>query len=90
MVEGKKTGGAVGEAAAAWAKAPAHVRAMAGAYVGPLLAALEEMDRRVAAIEHSELRRVEKFEALREMAMQKARQLFEGEELANVERVMGL
>jgi hypothetical protein len=31
---------AVAAAAAAWAKAPAHVRAMAGAYVGPLLAAL--------------------------------------------------
>lgn len=51
MQEGKKTGGAVGEAAAAWVKAPAHVRAMAGAYVGPLLAALEELDGRVQVLE---------------------------------------
>lgn len=34
------TGRAVVDAAAAWAKAPMHVRALAGDYVGPLLAAL--------------------------------------------------
>lgn len=28
------------EAAAAWAKAPAHIKAMAGLYVGPVLAAV--------------------------------------------------
>lgn len=31
---------AVGDALAAWEKAPPHIRIMAGAYVGPLLAAL--------------------------------------------------
>lgn len=31
---------AVEKAAAAWANAPAHIKAMAGAYVGPLIAAL--------------------------------------------------
>jgi len=31
---------AVAQAAAAWDKAPMHVKAMAGAYVAPLLAAL--------------------------------------------------
>lgn len=36
---------------AAWAKAPAHVRAMAGAYVGPLLAALEALEGRVQVLE---------------------------------------
>lgn len=51
MGESEKTGGAVGQAAAAWAKAPAHVRAMAGAYVGPLLAALQELERRVIDLE---------------------------------------
>lgn len=30
----------VNDAIAAWEKAPMHVRAMAGAYVGPILAAL--------------------------------------------------
>lgn len=34
------TARAVADAAAEWAKAPMHVKAMAGAYVGPLLAAL--------------------------------------------------
>lgn len=42
---------AVAEAVAAWAKAPAHIRAMAGAYVGPLLAALQALEARVNDIE---------------------------------------
>ena len=43
------TGRAVVDAAAAWAKAPMHVRAMAGAYVGPLLAALFAMNEELQA-----------------------------------------
>lgn len=31
-----------------WKSAPAHVKAMAGAYVGPILEALVELDYRVA------------------------------------------
>jgi hypothetical protein len=34
----------VAAAAAAWAKAPAHVRAMAGAYVGPLQSAINAIN----------------------------------------------
>lgn len=36
---------AIGHAAGQWASAPAHVRALAGAYVGPLLSALEAIGR---------------------------------------------
>jgi hypothetical protein len=42
---------AVAEAAAAWAKAPAHVRAMAGAYVGPLLAALMAINEELQGVQ---------------------------------------
>lgn len=48
---GGEQGMAVAEAVAAWAKAPAHVRAMAGAYVGPLLAALQSLEGRVQVLE---------------------------------------
>jgi hypothetical protein len=41
----------VAAAAAAWAKAPAHVRAMAGAYVGPLLAALMAINEELQGVE---------------------------------------
>lgn len=41
MKNRQKTAQAVAAAAAAWAKAPAHFRAMAGAYVGPLLEAMQ-------------------------------------------------
>lgn len=34
---------AVSEAVKAWAAAPMHIKAMAGAYVGPILAALKAM-----------------------------------------------
>lgn len=44
-------GSSVADALSAWEKAPAHVRMMAGAYVGPLLAALVETDSRVARVE---------------------------------------
>lgn len=44
------TGFAVVEAAAAWAKAPAHIKAMAGAYVGPLIAALLAMNAELQAL----------------------------------------
>lgn len=44
----KKTAEKVTAAGAAWAKAPAHIKAMAGAYVGPLIEAMsainEELD----------------------------------------------
>lgn len=36
---------AVSEAVKAWAAAPMHIKAMAGAYVGPILAALQAMSR---------------------------------------------
>ncbi len=36
---------AVSKAVKAWAAAPMHIKAMAGAYVGPLLAALQAMSR---------------------------------------------
>lgn len=35
----------------AWNKAPAHVRVMGSAYVGPILAALEALALRVEALE---------------------------------------
>ncbi len=38
---------AVAQAVEAWNGAPMHIRAMAGAYVGPLLAALEAMGREI-------------------------------------------
>jgi hypothetical protein len=41
MKKRQKTAHAVAAAAAAWAKAPVHFRAMAGAYVGPLLEAMQ-------------------------------------------------
>lgn len=44
-------GSSVDDALSAWEKAPAHVRMMAGAYVGPLLAALVESDSRIARCE---------------------------------------
>lgn len=44
-----ETGRAVVAAAAAWAKAPLHVRALAGDYVGPLLAALFAMNEELKA-----------------------------------------
>jgi hypothetical protein len=44
----QKTAAQVGEAGAAWATAPIHVRAMAGAYVAPLLAAIQRIDEELA------------------------------------------
>lgn len=41
----------IDDAMAAWEGAPMHVRAMAGAYVGPLLAALVAIGERVEALE---------------------------------------
>lgn len=43
--------GEVQDALAAWNKAPAHVRALAGAYVGPMLAALVALAERIEKIE---------------------------------------
>lgn len=40
----EKTVAAIKEAGESWAKAPAHVRIMAGAYVAPLLAALAALN----------------------------------------------
>jgi hypothetical protein len=48
MTTRQKTAEQVGEAGAAWAKAPAHIRAMAGAYVAPLLAAIQRIDNELA------------------------------------------
>ena len=48
------TGRAVVEAAAAWAKAPMHVRALAGDYVGPLLAALFAMNEELQALKKTD------------------------------------
>jgi hypothetical protein len=41
----------VEDALAAWSEAPAHVRMMAGAYVGPLLAAIAAMADAIEALE---------------------------------------
>lgn len=41
----------IDDALAAWGRAPMHVRAMAGAYVGPLLAALVAIGEHVEALE---------------------------------------
>lgn len=48
---GQQQANAVGQAVAAWAKAPMHVKTMAGAYVGPLLVALQQLEARVSAAE---------------------------------------
>ena len=42
---------AVAEAAAAWNGAPLHIKAMAGAYVGPILAALQAMSQEMDALQ---------------------------------------
>lgn len=41
----------VAKALAAWANAPMHIKAMAGAYVGPLLDAVSQTDQRVSRLE---------------------------------------
>ncbi len=41
---------AVSEAVKAWAAAPMHIKAMAGAYVGPLLKAIEAINAEIDAI----------------------------------------
>lgn len=41
----------VNDALAAWEKAPAHIRMMAGQYVGPILAALVALAERVEKLE---------------------------------------
>jgi hypothetical protein len=43
---------AIADALAAWNKAPAHVKLMAGAYVGPLLAALVAIGERIEKLEN--------------------------------------
>lgn len=47
----------VDDALAAWNKAPAHVRMMAGAYVGPLLAAMVALSAKVEMIEREILKK---------------------------------
>lgn len=42
----------VSAASAAWNKAPAHVRAMAGAYVSPLLGALIAINHELGALKN--------------------------------------
>ena len=49
--ERKKTAEAVAQAVAAWAKAPVHVKAMAGAFVGPLLAVLVAVNEELQEID---------------------------------------
>lgn len=49
MEHREKTVQAVANAAAAWAKAPAHVKALAGAYVGPLLEAIAAINEEFAS-----------------------------------------
>lgn len=41
----------IADALEAWNRAPAHIKVLAGAYVGPLLAAVVAMDERVAKLE---------------------------------------
>lgn len=45
----QKTTAAIAAAIAAWGRAPAHVRIMAGDYVEPLLAALVALDMELGA-----------------------------------------
>lgn len=45
----------VREAAEAWAKAPAHVKTMAGAYVGPVMKALMAINSELEAVAEGEL-----------------------------------
>ena len=48
------TAAAVDTAGAAWAMAPAHIKAMAGAYVAPLLAALIAINNELGGLKHGE------------------------------------
>lgn len=48
----EKTAAAVKAAGESWGKAPAHVRLMAAAYVGPLLAALEAINSELQALDN--------------------------------------
>lgn len=41
----------VADAVDAWNGAPAHIRALAGAYVGPLLAAVVALEKRLEKLE---------------------------------------
>lgn len=50
MEQREKTAQAAAAAGAAWAKAPAHIRAMAGAYVGPLLEAVAAINQELQRI----------------------------------------
>jgi hypothetical protein len=52
-MERGKTAQAVAYAAAEWAKAPAHVKALAGAYVGPLLEAIAAMNQELQSIKEA-------------------------------------
>lgn len=47
----QNTAQAVACADAAWARAPMHVKAMAGAYVGPLLAAMQAMNKELQQLQ---------------------------------------
>lgn len=47
----EKTAEAVAKAAVAWSAAPIHIKAMAGAYVAPLLEALEAMNSELQSLD---------------------------------------
>jgi hypothetical protein len=53
MEHREKTAQAVAAAGAAWAKAPVHIKAMAGAYVGPLLEAITAMNQELQSIKEA-------------------------------------
>jgi hypothetical protein len=44
----------IDDALAAWDNAPLHIRVMAGAYVGPLLAALVAIGERIEKLEEAQ------------------------------------
>lgn len=48
----ERTQKAVADASAVWAKAPAHIKAMAGAYVGPLIEAVWQINHELESIKN--------------------------------------
>lgn len=91
MGESEKTGGAVGQAAAAWAKAPMHIKAMAkaqGLDVGLLIAASQELERRVIAIEERNAEKDAKAEKMKAFFLEKAKAILSESDLAKIEEAM--
>ena len=52
QTEREKTRERVAQMEAAWKAAPVHIKAMAGAYVGPLMAAIGQISNELEKVQH--------------------------------------